>query len=56
VDWIQSKGGEKYIIEGLKTSKKDGISTDSVAKRTAAFGTNSVESRPPKTFCEIVWE
>ena len=51
-----SKGGERYVLEGLKTNKKEGISTDSIEKRIAAYGANRVISRPPKTFCEIVMD
>ena len=38
----------------MKTSATEGITTDSINKRIAAFGENRVVARPPKTFCEIV--
>ena len=44
------------ILDGLKTSLSEGIDRDTVDKRVAAFGSNKVATRPPKTFCEICWE
>jgi magnesium-transporting ATPase (P-type) len=56
VDFLNSKGGVKYIMDGLKTSATEGISTDTLENRMAAFGVNRVVARPPKTFCEIVMD
>ncbi len=43
-------------MDGLKTSSTEGISTDTLEYRYAAFGVNRVVARPPKTFCEIVMD
>ena len=33
-----------------------GVDGDSVGDRTVQYGSNFFASRPPKTFCELVWE
>ncbi len=40
VDFMESKGGEQWLANGLLTDMKNGISPESINEREAYFGTN----------------
>jgi len=52
--YITSLGGVKEILQKLKTSPKDGIS--STKNRISDFGSNKVFIEPVPPFCSYVWE
>lgn len=54
----QQFGGVHSICQRLRTSPNEGLKGDSrdLDHRKATFGANLIPPKPPKTFCQLVWE
>jgi len=49
-------GGFDGIVEGLKTSPKDGIKSSSIEERRAVFGANEMPQKKPASYAQLAWE
>lgn len=58
VHHIQEHGGIPELCKKLNTSPNDGISATAadIDNRRALFGSNTIRSKPPKSFLRLVWE
>jgi len=56
VDYLESKGGSPYVIEGLQSSLENGIQSSSLEERIRKYGDNEREEIPIKTFCQLACE
>ena len=43
VDYFEEKGGEEWLVDGLKTDLQNGIKSDTIQDREAFYGTNRKE-------------
>lgn len=50
IDYIQSKGGIKWLTEGLKTDVLNGVDEKTIAQREEKYGSNKKEVPEPKTW------
>lgn len=49
VDYLESRGGIRWLTSELKTDLKNGISKDSIAWRVSTYGTNVLDEKPPES-------
>lgn len=56
VQFLVSKGGYRWLGDGLKTDLEQGIHPNSIEAREQVFGTNRKETSEPKTFWYFVHE
>lgn len=56
VDYLESKGGDPWLLNGLQTSMENGINSGSIEARAAKYGTNEREKIIIKTFCQLACE
>ena len=56
MDNYEAKGGDKFLEEGLRTSLKNGISSDTIKDREEFYSSNRKEAIKPKTIWELIWE
>ena len=56
VDFLEEKGGDDWLLNGLKTDRQNGIATSSIEERKEIFGDNEKDPIVLKGFCQLACE
>lgn len=56
VDYLESKGGQDWLLNGLKSNAETGIDSQTIEARKSVYGTNERKKIKIKTFCQLACE
>lgn len=56
VDFVEQKGSSDWLLNGLKTNEKMGISSDTINERVTKYGKNEKDAVKLKSFCTLCCE
>ena len=56
INLLQDKGGEKWLLNGFKTSLEFGIDEKTLNAREEKYGSNKKEIDPPRSWWFFAWE